>query len=779
MWSSPSFVILSILIFLFTHQAYGRRSVGTLASSVYGIAGGKASWEWTADATSTVNGINVTTETVCAGSIDTGSGTPACDSSFVFLYQIPSGPDNLVVTLSGLSRFPFISKGPPLGFGVLLCDPSPDQNMLCTQNMTASDVASLNIGWDVIDGDLILTIPTVPAAKTLTIYVAEEPLPPGQIAPTAPVISLGGAVVVPPIIAFGAQESNSSGTPVTITVANSDDFTTSLNIKSTSKPNDFALDGSCATLAPGISCPLFLAFTPTSAGNLSGALTVTDDSPPGSEAVRLNGIGTTPGVTLSPTSLAFGTQAVGISSDPLSVTLSNSKTNKQSLQVIGRVLAADPVTGTPDFTETDNCSAPIDPGNTCTFQITFTPTISGPIESSITLTDNSTDGTHTIVLNGNATEANTAISSSASLIFGSQTSGTTSAPQTVTITNASAIPLAVVAVNTTAGFATTTDNCSGQSALAAGKSCTVSVAFQPALGAHPYTGTLTVANDAIGGTLVIPFTGTSLAAPAAAPTFSPAAGSYSSTQTVSISDATAGAAIYYTSDGTTPTTGSTLYSGPITVSKTQTIEAIATSPDYVTSAVASALYTINLPPPSFAIAGTPVSLSAGEASANTSTITVTPAGGFTGSVALSALISSSPANAVNLPTFSFGSTNPVSISGTSSATATLTITTTAATVSALHDPNVKGNGWLAATCASLAFIVILWVPRRERRCLISLALLLLLAAVINVSVACGGGGGQPNTGHTHPATTAGAYTITVTGASASLSETGTVSLTVK
>jgi uncharacterized repeat protein (TIGR03803 family) len=79
---------------------------------------------------------------------------------------------------------------------------------------------------------------------------------------------------------------------------------------------------------------------------------------------------------------------------------------------------------------------------------------------------------------------------------------------------------------------------------------------------------------------------------AATPTFSPAPGTYSSTQTVTISDATAGATIYYTTNGTTPTSSSTPYTGPITVSSTDTIEAIATASGYSTSAVATATYTI-------------------------------------------------------------------------------------------------------------------------------------------------------------------------------------------
>ncbi len=85
-----------------------------------------------------------------------------------------------------------------------------------------------------------------------------------------------------------------------------------------------------------------------------------------------------------------------------------------------------------------------------------------------------------------------------------------------------------------------------------------------------------------------------VAGAAATPTFSVPAGTYATTQTVTISDATAGATIYYTTNGTTPTTSSSVYSGAITVSSSETLEAIATASGYTTSAVASAAYVIQL-----------------------------------------------------------------------------------------------------------------------------------------------------------------------------------------
>lgn len=88
-----------------------------------------------------------------------------------------------------------------------------------------------------------------------------------------------------------------------------------------------------------------------------------------------------------------------------------------------------------------------------------------------------------------------------------------------------------------------------------------------------------------------------ITAPATAPpTFSPPPGAFSAAQTVALSSATPGAAIYYTIDGSTPTTASTLYTAPLAISATKTINAFAIAPEDTPSPAATGIYTISAGP---------------------------------------------------------------------------------------------------------------------------------------------------------------------------------------
>jgi len=183
----------------------------------------------------------------------------------------------------------------------------------------------------------------------------------------------------------------------------------------------------------------------------------------------------------------------------------------------------------------------------------------------------------------------------------------------------------------------------------------------------------------------------------------------------------------------------------------------------------------------FTVSGTAASVARGATSGNTSTISVTPFGGFTGNVALTAAITSNPAGAQYPPTLSFGSTTPVSITGTNSGTATLTISTTAATSALLYNPEHHGFPWHTEGGAALACILLIGIPARRRRWRTMLGMLALLVTLSGGVLACGGGGcGGIGTGaNNNPGTTAGAYTITVSGTSGTTTATGTVTLNVQ
>ena len=109
--------------------------------------------------------------------------------------------------------------------------------------------------------------------------------------------------------------------------------------------------------------------------------------------------------------------------------------------------------------------------------------------------------------------------------------------------------------------------------------------------------------------------------PAATPTFSPSAGTYATAQTVTISDATGGATIYYTTDGSAPATGSSVYSNPITVSATETVMAIATAAGQSNSAVGSVVYTIGT------LAATPLFSPSGGAYTSAQSVTISDSTG--------------------------------------------------------------------------------------------------------------------------------------------------------
>jgi hypothetical protein len=170
--------------------------------------------------------------------------------------------------------------------------------------------------------------------------------------------------------------------------------------------------------------------------------------------------------------------------------------------------------------------------------------------------------------------------------------------------------------------------------------------------------------------------------------------------------------------------------------------------------------------PTFSLSATALSpATVGPGSSATSTVTVTPAAGFSGPVALTCTITG-PSGPYP-PTCSAATATPA-------APGTLTVNTTAATALLQHPANGRSSGMFYAMFLPIGGITLLGFGSAgsRRKKLFGLVLLGLLLSGLLLMPACGGsyGGGG---GGGHPGTTAGAYTVVVTGTSAGATQTGT------
>lgn len=184
--------------------------------------------------------------------------------------------------------------------------------------------------------------------------------------------------------------------------------------------------------------------------------------------------------------------------------------------------------------------------------------------------------------------------------------------------------------------------------------------------------------------------------------------------------------------------------------------------------------------PSFTISAANLTIKSGASSGNTATITVTPVGGFTGNVSLTAQITSAPAGAtLYYPSFSFGNSSPVNITGSSSGTATLTIYTAADSASNSQARPASPNGRrFGAVSLGLIFFALPFCIRARCLGIRNIFLLLMSIAVLAGGISgCKGGTSTTNT--TESGTLPGTYVVTITGTAANVGASGSFTLTVQ
>jgi hypothetical protein len=236
-----------------------------------------------------------------------------------------------------------------------------------------------------------------------------------------------------------------------------------------------------------------------------------------SSAAILAKLTLTPTLTVTPTSLNFGTQPVGVISSAKTVALTNNSTDPISFP--GSSIA---FTGTyaADFASPSNtCGGSIAAAASCNVSVTFTPSIAAPPSETatliitVTITDAGVSGPQTfdVSLTGNGSSTVPGVGlAPTSLAFGNQALSTTSAAKTVTLTNTGTAALTIASIAASGDFTVSNNPCGAN--LAAGANCIISVTFTPTvLGAR--AGTLTITDNAGSGTQTVPLTGTGTGTP--------------------------------------------------------------------------------------------------------------------------------------------------------------------------------------------------------------------------------------------------------------------------
>ena len=226
-------------------------------------------------------------------------------------------------------------------------------------------------------------------------------LTPGTTSATATYNGAPATAFTPAALSFPSQLISTPSSPLTLTLTNAGTVSMSITSFTLTGTNasDFAISSnSCAsTLAAGAKCAIKVTFTPAALGSRTAALSVADNACMSPQTIALSGKGTE--ITMSPSPVSFGSEAVGTTSAPMTVTVTNHGTTAVKV-------TSTTITGADkgDFVITSNtCTTISASGGTCAITITFTPAASGARTATLSLIDNDKGSPQTDALTGTGT----------------------------------------------------------------------------------------------------------------------------------------------------------------------------------------------------------------------------------------------------------------------------------------------------------------------------------------------------------------------------------------
>jgi len=486
-----------------------------------------------------------------------------------------------------------------------------------------------------------------------------------------------------------------------------------------------------------------------------------------------------PAVALNPQKIDFGNQGLNVASSPQTVTLTN---------VGSAPLSISNVSTSANFNvQSNNCGNTVAAGGgQCTIGVTFTPTDTTTVTGNLSITDNAAGSPQQVSLSGTgATPAPVATFSPSTLNFNNQLVGTTSAPQTVTLTNTGSADLTITKITISGAFAET-NNC--PATLSPSQSCTISVTYSPTqtTGASSSSSSSSSTTDSNKGALsltdnektppVVNLNGDAVAdfsLSSSGPSSTPIIGATSTTLTIAASallssfnsqisfSCASGTTCSFNPTSITPGQSTTMTVSGLSGSTSNPLNFTVTG----TSGNQSATLDASIKFQDFSLSASPSldTVTAGQSA--TYTVTLTPVNGFNQAVSLSC--------SSGLPAAASCSFSPqsVTLNGSSTATASLTVTTTAhskglvAPIRGRRNPPPQHPGselsfglLLAVLLLSLILAVWLRGPKRAWLALGALLLLALLLAGCNLGYYGFTGSNPAPTG-----SPSGVYTITISG----------------
>jgi len=212
----------------------------------------------------------------------------------------------------------------------------------------------------------------------------------------------------------------------------------------------------------------------------------------------------TDSLVFSPAQLDFGSQILGSPSGVLTETLTNTASSPMALSSVA--ITPNQASNGGEFKQTSTtCGSSLAAGASCEIAMIFTPSQTGPRAAALKITDDTWGSPQSVGMGGVglSTEPN-ATFSGASLVFGTQLTGSTSPAQALVLTNYGAIALNISSITTSSSFAETNNCVGGVPSLGI---CTIRVTFTPD-GSGDVNGTLSIADDAAGSPQKVSLSGT-------------------------------------------------------------------------------------------------------------------------------------------------------------------------------------------------------------------------------------------------------------------------------